>query len=226
MCGFSRRFDASYRDAHARVVSDRAIGAPTVFRSQTCDKRDRSGFFVRYAATSGGIFVDCNIHDIDLALWFLGEDARPTSAYAVGVTALAPELARYGDVDNGLGIVEFDGGRIAQFFGSRMMAPGQHDMTEIIGTEGKISVNANPARDLVELWEPQGVRRECVPDYYGRFEMAFVQEAVEFTDCVLSDRPVPVPLRSALKALRIAVALQDSLKSGQKILFDESGHRI
>ena len=74
LCGFSRRFDASYRDA-ARRLEAGAIGRPTIFRSQTCDKLDPSGFFVAYAEFSGGIFVDCSIHDIDLALWDFGSDS-------------------------------------------------------------------------------------------------------------------------------------------------------
>jgi myo-inositol 2-dehydrogenase / D-chiro-inositol 1-dehydrogenase len=221
MCGFSRRFDASYRDAHARICGLGAIGTPAIFRSQTCDKLDETGFFVQYSAQSGGIFVDCNIHDIDLCLWFFGPDIRPKSAYAVGVTALSPELRKFGDVDNGVGVVEFHGGKIAYFYGSRMMAHGQHDMTEIIGTNGKITVNANPAANLTELYEPTGVRRECVPDYYGRFEHAFVTEANEFTASVLDNLPVPVTLDGAVKALKIGCALQESLRSGSKIMLDE-----
>lgn len=63
MCGFSRRFDASYRDAW-RKMDEGLIGRPSIFRSQTCDKLDPSGFFVAYAEFSGGIFVDCNVHDM------------------------------------------------------------------------------------------------------------------------------------------------------------------
>lgn len=103
------------------------IGRPSVFRSQTCDKLDPSGFFVEYAQFSGGIFVDCSIHDIDLALWFFGEDSIVKSVTAVGITAVSPELRKYNDRDNALGIVEFYDGRIAQLFCSRMMAAGQED---------------------------------------------------------------------------------------------------
>jgi myo-inositol 2-dehydrogenase / D-chiro-inositol 1-dehydrogenase len=63
MCGFSRRFDDSYRDAW-RKMDEGLIGRPSVFRSQTCDKLDPTGFFVAYAEFSGGIFVDCNVHDM------------------------------------------------------------------------------------------------------------------------------------------------------------------
>jgi predicted dehydrogenase len=57
MCGFSRRFDDSYRDAFSKTQHG-AIGRPKIIRSQTCDKHDPSSFFVEYAAWSGGVFVD------------------------------------------------------------------------------------------------------------------------------------------------------------------------
>ncbi|KAI0097577.1 hypothetical protein GGR51DRAFT_540781 [Nemania sp. FL0031] len=225
LCGFSRRFDASYRDAFRRVEQG-AIGRVSVIRSQTCDKLDPSGFFVAYAEFSGGIFVDCNIHDIDLALWYFGEEVVVKSVVALGITALQPELRRYGDVDNGVGVVEFWDGRIAYFYSSRMMAAGQHDMTEIIGTDGKLAVNANPQGSLVEMYESQGVRREIPSDYYGRFEHAFVTEANEFTAACLDDMPLPFKLSGAVQAVRIGCALQESLNSGQKIFFDEAGQRV
>lgn len=131
VCGFSRRFDASYRDAFDKMQAG-GFGRPSVFRSQTCDKLDPSGFFVEYAQFSGGIFVDCSIHDIDLALWFFGEDSVVKSVTAIGITAVSPELRKYNDRDNALGIVEFYDGRIAQLFCSRMMAAGQEDCNVLL----------------------------------------------------------------------------------------------
>jgi len=225
MCGFSRRFDASYRDAFARMDSG-DIGRPSVIRSQTCDKLDPSGFFVDYAQFSGGIFVDCNIHDIDLTLWFFGQDSIVKSVTAVGVTAVQPGLKKWRDVDNGVGIVEFYGGKIAYYYGSRMMAAGQHDMTEIIGTEGKLVVNGAPQSNLVELHEASGVRREIPPHYYGRFSEAFVTESNEFTECCLDNKPLPFKLSGAVQSVKIGCALQESLRSGKKIEFNEIGERL
>ena len=98
MCGFSRRFDASYREAWKKAQAG-LIGQPTIFRSQTCDKYDAGGFFVLYSAMSGGIFVDMTIHDIDLSLsGFFGEEATtPKTISAYGVTALHPELLKTND---------------------------------------------------------------------------------------------------------------------------------
>ncbi|RGP80926.1 myo-inositol 2-dehydrogenase [Fusarium longipes] len=225
MCGFSRRFDASYRDAFEKMDSG-AIGRPSIFRSQTCDKLDPSGFFVAYAEFSGGIFVDCNIHDIDLALWYFGQDSIVKSVVATGITAVQPDLRKHNDVDNAVGLVEFYGGKVAYFYSSRMMAAGQHDMSEIIGTEGKLAINANPVGNLVEMHEAAGVRRQIPGDYYGRFEHAFVTEANEFTAAVLDNTRLPFKLSGAVQAVKIGCALQESLNSGRKISFDETGRRL
>ncbi|KIW63338.1 hypothetical protein PV04_10192 [Phialophora macrospora] len=225
ICGFSRRFDASYRDAYEKMRSG-LIGRPAVFRSQTCDKLDPSGFFVQYAQFSGGIFVDCSIHDIDLALWFFGEDSVVKSVSAIGITAVSPELRKYKDRDNALGIVEFYGGKIAQLYCSRMMAAGQEDSTEITGTEGKLAVNTQPMSNLVHIYEPSGIRREIPPHYYGRFREAFITEANEFTACCLDDTEPPFKLEGAVAAVKIGCALQESLITGKKIEFNENGQRI
>lgn len=224
MCGFSRRFDESYRDAWNKMDNG-LIGRPSIFRSQTCDKLDPSGFFVAYAEFSGGIFVDCSIHDIDLALWFFGQDSQVKSVVSSGITAVQPELRKHSDRDNAVGIVEFYGGQIAYLFCSRMMAAGQDDATEIIGTEGKLTVNAQPQSNLVSIYEAAGVRREIPAHYYGRFEQAFVQEANEFTTCCLDDKKLPMKLSGAVQAVKIGCALQESLNSGKKIWFDEVGQR-
>ncbi|KAK7214452.1 hypothetical protein V2G26_002455 [Clonostachys chloroleuca] len=192
MCGFSRRFDESYRDARNKVEQG-LIGRPSIIRSQTCDKHDPSGFF---------------------------------SVSAHGIRAVQPELAQYNDYDNAVGIVEFWGGKIAYYYCSRMMAHGQEDTTEIIGTEGKLSVNSNPQSNFVNYYHPGGITREVPAHYYGRFEMAFVQEANEFTESCLDNKPLPVKLSNAVKAVEIGAALQEALVSGKQVRFDETGRRV
>ncbi|KAF2176575.1 NAD(P)-binding protein [Zopfia rhizophila CBS 207.26] len=225
MCGFSRRFDDSYRNAHQKVEQG-LIGRPSILRSQTCDKHDPSGFFVAYAAWSGGVFVDMAVHDIDLTLWFFGDDVIPKSVSAYGITAVQPDLKKHKDYDNAVGIVEFHNGKIAYYYCSRMMAHGQEDTTEIIGTEGKLSVNANPQSNLVNFYHSGGITREVPHDYYGRFEMAFVKESNEFTAACLDDTPLPMKLSNAVKAVQIGAWLQEALVSGKQIQFDEIGRRI
>jgi myo-inositol 2-dehydrogenase / D-chiro-inositol 1-dehydrogenase len=225
MCGFSRRFDESYQDVWDKMDSG-MIGRPSVFRSQTCDMLDPSGFFVAYAEFSGGIFVDCSIHDIDLALWLFGQDSQVKSVVSSGITAVQPDLREHKDRDNAVGIIEFYGGKIAYIFCSRMMAAGQEDSTEIIGTKGKLTVNMQPISNLVNIYQPGGIRREIPQNYYGRFKEAFVNEANEFTACCLDDKRLPMKLSGAVQAVKIGAALQESMISGAKIWFDTTGDRV
>ncbi|KZM23126.1 oxidoreductase [Ascochyta rabiei] len=182
MSGFSRRFDASYRDVAEKIEAGK-IGRPTILRSQTCDKHDPSGFFVAYAAWSGGVFVDRS-HTM------------------------------------------FWDGRIAHYYASRMMPHGQEDVTEIIGTEGKLTVNLNPQKNLVNYYHNGGITREVPHDYWGRFEQGFVGEANEFTKACLDNTPVPLEFKNAVKAVQIGAWLQEALVSGKQLKFDESGKRI
>ncbi|GLA40666.1 hypothetical protein AnigIFM63309_008500 [Aspergillus niger] len=219
ICGFSRRFDASYREAHERITRGE-FGLPVVFRSQTADLIDTSGFFVEYAKTSGGIFLDCSIHDIDLMLWFLGEDSNIKSLQSVGVTAVHPGLQESNDRDNALATLEFAGGKIAALYCTRMMAAGQEDITELICERGSIQVNFQPRKNHVEIHDAAGARRLLPQHYYERFREAFITEAAEFTECCLENKAPPISLRSSVKAVAVGQALQRSLISGEKIFFE------
>jgi myo-inositol 2-dehydrogenase/D-chiro-inositol 1-dehydrogenase len=212
MVGFVRRFDPSYAQARADIEAG-AIGRPFLVRSQTCDRNEPDGFFVRFAPTSGGIFMDCSVHDIDLARWMLG-NPKATRAFATGTIALHPGLAEFGDVDNGLAIVEFEGGARAFFYASRTMAHGHETTTEIVGTAGVISVGVGAHRDRVQTRDAQGVHHRAVVDFFERFGEAFRRELDAFV-AACAGAATPTTLADATEATRIGQAITRSLRSGQ-----------
>ena len=224
MAGYSRRFDASYRDAKTKVDAN-VIGTPFIVRSQTCDLLDHTGFFVKYAAKNGGIFPDCCIHDIDLSMYYLG-DVKPKAVWAIGTVAHHPELKELNDVDNGIGMVEYWGGKMAYFYASRTMAHGHDVATEIVGTNGKVMVNVHPRSNFVQVAGQNGISNGVQPEYWQRFEDAFATEANEFVDCVLDDTPVPLKLEQGLKVMKIGYALQEALLTGNTVKFNEEGERL
>jgi myo-inositol 2-dehydrogenase/D-chiro-inositol 1-dehydrogenase len=209
MIGFVRRFDTSFRHAHARIRQGH-IGRPLMVRSHTLDKDDPGGFFVRYSQASGGIFVDMSVHDIDAARWLLGV-SDVARIYAAGIVGVHEGLREWNDVDNGVATCEFVTGEIATIYASRTMAHGFECMTEVIGTEGRIAVGGDARLDHVMISDAQGVRHECTPTYYERFEDAFLREDIEFVQAVIEDRPPPLTLRDATEATRISLALRQSL---------------
>jgi myo-inositol 2-dehydrogenase/D-chiro-inositol 1-dehydrogenase len=215
MIGYGRRFDPSNRDAYDKIQAG-LIGRPFLVRSQNLDLNDPSGFFVRFAPTSGGIFLDCTVHDIDLARWFLG-DPKPVRVFAAGVVAVHEGLSEFGDVDNGVATCEFAEGKIACFYASRTMAHGHETLTEIFGTGGRITVGHNPRLNRVDISDAYGVRNECTPTFYERFEEAFLRETMHFVDAVLDNRAPALTLHDATEATRIGTALRESLQSRRVI---------
>lgn len=234
--GFTRRFDPSYRDAFDKIAAGQ-IGRPFLVRSQTTDKNDTDGFFVRFAASSGGIFLDCTVHDIDVARWLLGRP-RATRVFAAGAVALHDGLREFGDVDNGVAICEFEGGKLAMFYASRTQAHGCDSHSEVIGTAGALAIGRNPRANRVEIYDAGGIRNECTPSFYERFEDAFLFEARAFVAAVRDGAVGGAPaggglgaqsgartsayegatLADALEATRIGNALRQSLATGQAVM--------
>ena len=215
MVGFVRRFDPSYARAKAAIDAGQ-LGRPFLVRSQTCDQNDPEGFFVRFASTSGGIFMDCSVHDIDLARWMLG-NPRAVRAFASGTIALHPGLADCGDVDNGLAIVEFEGGQRACFFASRTMPHGHETTTEVIGTAGTVQVGHGAHADRTVFRTAAGVQHAALPDFFARFADAFRIEMESFVAACRGEIAPPLTLSDATEATRIGQAITESLRSGMPV---------
>ena len=213
MVGFVRRFDASYQHAQQAIAAG-AIGRPIIVHSQTADMNDPSGAFIRFAPTSGGIFMDCSVHDIDVARWLLGSP-RATRVFASGTIALHEGLREIGDVDNGLAVVEFEGGQRAMLYASRTFAHGHETHTEVIGTAGKLLVGQGAQRDRVVLSDALGVRHQATADFHERFHDAFGREMQAFVSSCRGEQPPALSLGDATEATRIGLAITRSLHSGQ-----------
>lgn len=212
MVGFVRRFDPSYAEAKA-AIDQGALGKPFLVRSQTCDQNDESGFFVRFAESSGGIFMDCSVHDIDLARWMLG-NPRATRVFASGTIAIHDGLQPFGDVDNGLAIVEFEGGQRAVFYASRTMPHGHETTTEVIGTAGTLQVGMGAHLSRVQYRDANGVGHRALPDFFARFGDAFRLEMEAFVAACRGEHPSPLTLNDATEATRIGQAITQSLRTG------------
>ena len=108
--------------------------------------------------------MDNSVHDIDLARWLMGSP-KATRVFASGTVAIHHDLAQYGDVDNGLAIIEFEGGQRASLFASRTMPHGHETTTEVIGTEGTLQVGFGAHLSRVEYRDAGGVGHRALPDF-------------------------------------------------------------
>lgn len=207
--GFVRRFDPACVEARRRIDAGE-IGRPFLLRTQTADTDDTAAFQVQYSRTSGGIFHDMNVHDIDLARWLL--DAEIESVYAAGGCYAHPGFAEFDDADNTSALCRMSNGSMACISASRTMHHGHDTRAEIIGTQGSLRIGDTPRAQELEIRDRHGVRVPCLQDFYQRFESAFRIELQDFVDCASNGRASRVTLADAVEATRAAHALRESFR--------------
>ncbi len=212
MVGFMRRFDPAYREAKRRIDAGE-LGEVFVIRCVSEDPVDPDGFFVRFAPTSGGIFLDCCIHDIDLVRWMF-DGAEPSSVTAAGSRIMYPALGACGDVDTGCATVTFKDGQIATFYVSRTSHRGYEASMTIVGAKATIDLGRAIPRVPLTLESGGGRSVAGQVDFFERFGEAFLDEARAFVEAVRNGGPTPLSLEDAREATRLACAMRAALKVG------------
>lgn len=210
--GFMRRYDPSYAYAKKKI-DEGAIGVPYMVKATGIDPEASIEGAIKFAATSGGIFIDMAIHDIDLMRWFLNAD--PCEVYAAGATFKHPEFKAVGDDETGAAMFKFMNGAIASIHVGRTAAHGYHVETEIIGTEGSLRVSPVPEKNLCMIFNKEGAVKECVENFPERFDASYHLEMAEFINCVQKSRQPGVTVYDGTKSAQIALAATKSYKENK-----------
>ncbi|WP_079474081.1 Gfo/Idh/MocA family protein [Marinococcus halophilus] len=216
MLGFMRRYDPSYAYAKQRI-QEGSIGKPILVRATSIDPESTIEGAIRFAATSGGLFLDMTVHDIDLARWFLESDVK--SLYATGGCYLHEEFEQYGDGDNVAALMHFENGTMAMFHSGRNAPHGYHVETEIVGTHGTLRIGSVPQENQVMIFDNHGARQECVNGFQERFEEAYRLELQEFIDCILEERKPDVSVYDGTKSTEVAYAATESFRENKLMTF-------
>lgn len=201
--GFNRRFDPGIA-AVAEAIHSGGLGEVEMFRSQS---GDHSPPPLDYVATSGGIYLDSAIHDIDVARFIVGEVERVT---ALGRVLIEPGMEEHGDVDTSVLTLEFASGALGIIQNSRRTAYGHDVRVEVHAAAGKV-VSEEERDTQAWTYTREGIRGDYRSDFLERFKQAYIRELQSFVDAVLEGRkPSPGP-RDAVESLRVAIAATRSL---------------
>ena len=207
--GFVRRYDPHYSDAKRRIEAGE-IGNPFLVRAQSGDKNEWAEFQIDFCKTSGGIFLDLSIHDIDLTRWFLCKNFK--SVYAIGGSYLHKGFDKFQDGDNVCILSIMEDETMSYITATRTQFHGHATYGEIIGTKGTLQVGTNPRSSEVKILDKYGIRNECVQTFFDRFEQAFLLEAQDFIDCILYKKQPKISLQDAKEATKVALAMTQSYK--------------
>ena len=203
--GFMRRYDPAYASAMKRVEAG-DIGTPVIFKSVGRDK-DEPPLAAYQSNVNGMLFYNNTIHDFDLARWLMRDEVSEVHAYTT--TTIRPEVAQFGDVVASVVNLKYLHGAIGNVE-SYVQALYAYDVrTEVIGSKGSIFVGRlqkTPATFLTT----HGSNEILADHFLTRFADAYLAEVQDFVHMILTDQQPRVTGEDGLRALRIAVAAENS----------------
>lgn len=209
--GFMRRFDKGYLAAK-RKIEEGEIGTPVVFKSSSRDPYRPSLEYLD-PAHSGGLFIDCGIHDLDLGRWYMGDIA---SVYSIGGTLAYPEMKAIGDIDNAITSLYFTSGALGTIDLSRNGVYGYDIRTEILGTEGTLKIGYLRETPIL-MMNKKGITHDTVPYFTERFEQAYISQLQDFVENVREQKPPSVTCADGVAALQASAAATLSFKENRPV---------
>jgi myo-inositol 2-dehydrogenase/D-chiro-inositol 1-dehydrogenase len=211
MLGFNRRFDPSFSDIRTRV----AAGEIGPLEQLTIISRDPAPPPAGYVATSGGLFRDMTIHDLDMARFFLGEVVEVT---ATGANLVSPEIAEAGDIDGAVVVLRGASGALATITNSRRCAFGYDQRLEAFGELGMLAA-ANQLPTSVRFSGAD--HTEVAPPYHNffldRYTPAYRAEMDAFVTGTEQGTAFDPGFADGRAALVLADAANESLRSGATV---------
>jgi len=211
MVGFNRRFDPSFATLKRRLAS----GEVGPLELLTIISRDPAPPPASYVASSGGLFRDMMIHDLDLARFLLGED--PVELFAAASCLIDPALGEAGDVDTAVVTLKTASGKLCQISNSRRAVYGYDQRIEAHGAAGLLRAG-NVTATTVEVATGHGFTTDpALPFFLERYGAAYRAELDAFVDTISSGTEPEPDGEDGLAALLLADAATRSAQTGQPV---------
>lgn len=210
--GFWRRYSPPWVIAR-ELVGRGAIGRPLLVRLAQWDADPPPPRFCA-PAVSGGLAIDCGVHEFDLAEWLTGLSIERVTAHRLPLVDQA--IGAVGDVDNLLAILELAGGSVATVDLTRNCRYGDDVRTEILGAEGAVFVDLLP-RGQTRLATAAGIEVVAGSATANAFAAGVALQAEAFAAAVRNG-PTDIPTAAAsTRAVEIGRAVQDAATTGSAI---------
>lgn len=215
---FNRRYDPPHR-ALRDALRDGKIGQLELLMIIS---RDTGLAPIAYIKQSGGIFRDMMIHDFDLTRFLLDGD-EIEEVYSTGSIRVDPALKELGDIDTAMVVMKSANGTLAHINNSRRSVYGQDQRVEAFGAKGMLQAD-HPRSNAIISYGPDATAARPVLSFsfIERFAEAYLDELDEFIDVAMGKRSPSVGFEDGRRALLLADAAHESLKTGQvvKVRYD------
>lgn len=209
LLGFNRRFDPHF------IRLKQQLDAGSVGRLETLHliNHDPAAPPAGFIPTSGGLFKDFTIHDLDLARWLLQEE--PTEVFSAASCLVDPEIGRLGDVDTARSVLKTASGRLCVISNTRRSGYGYDQRIEAFGSSGMLCAG-NVAENTVHTLSKSGAHGAPIqPGFAARYQQAYAAQIGHFADIVHGRAQAQIGYADGLAALVLAEACAESVRSGR-----------
>jgi len=214
MVGFQRRYDPDFARVR-EMVRDGAVGDVHVVRITSRDAVPPHRSFI---PTSGGIFLDMTVHDLDMVRFVTGRDV--VGVYARASVLVDPMFAEEGDWDTAVVTLSLEGGALATIDNSRKAVYGQDQRVEVFGSAGVVAAT-NHVVDRVTSADVSGAHSARLMAFFPeRYADAYRLEMQAFADAVRGGRPMPVTGEDGRRATALALAATRSARENRYVPID------
>lgn len=215
MLGFNRRFDPSFASINARVVS----GEIGNLEQLTIISRDPAPAPRAYIETSGGIFRDMTIHDLDMARFFVEDIVEVT---AVGSNQFSSDIKDFEDYDSAVVTLRGSQGELITIINSRHCVYGYDQRLEAFGPDGMLEAK-NITPTTVRKYHASGAEEAdaYMPFFLERYNQAYQRELDAFAEAIRTGGPCSPSFADGVAALVLADAALESAKTGKSVKIDK-----
>ena len=211
---FQRRFDPSFAALVEGVHAGR-VGRLQFVRTVS---RDNPVPSLDYIRTSGGIFHDCMVHDLDMICHIAGETPTQLAALA---SCFDPEVRALDDFDTVAATLAFADGVLATIDVSRKSVYGYDQRIEAFGDAGMLQAENRPANTVVHATEGTIAHAPIEYSFPTRYRDAYRAELECFAACARGEREVPISHDDVRTNFLLASGLEIAAREGRVVDFDE-----
>ena len=213
MLAFNRRFESTFAQMRAAIEA----GEIGDVRQVIITSRDPGLAPEDYIEHSGGIFRDMTIHDLDIGRWLLGEE--PVELTAIGSRLIDPALMeKYDDYDTAMVQMQTASGKQCHINNCRQAVYGYDQRIEVFGSTGMLQMD-NLRPTTIRRWsqEVTDAREPLLNFFLERYQQAYKSELDAYIDALVHKKPMPTTVQDGLKALQLADAAVESVKTGRAV---------
>lgn len=213
MLAFNRRFESTFAQMRAAIDA----GDIGEVRQVIISSRDPGLAPEDYIQHSGGIFRDMTIHDLDIGRWLLGEE--PVELTAIASRLIDPALMeKYHDYDTAMVQMQTASGKQCHINNCRQAVYGYDQRIEVFGSAGMLQMD-NLRPTTIRRWSQDATdaREPLLNFFLERYQQAYKSELDAYIDALVHKKPMPITVQDGLKALQLADAAVESVKTGRAV---------